>query len=128
MRWADINYTHKYTNPPETTVNTVQSHKGEFGLYKRIVELPRTSVNQLARTQNPVVLISCVNSVLTTDTISQSGPFVPQRYHNPMSLPVCPVPLEVLGSDKRAVFVSPCPSLSPSVLERVWLRIRRPLG
>src|SRR5215208_2113044 len=117
MRWADINYTHKYTNPPETTVNTVQSHKGEFGLYKRIGELPRTSVNQLARTQNPMVLISCVNSVLTSDTISQSGPFVPQWYHNPMSLPVCPVPLEVLDSDKSAVLslrVPPCRPLSLS--------------
>ncbi len=49
---AYINYTNKYTNPPETTVNNEQPHKGEFGLDKRVFEQPATTANVLRLTLN----------------------------------------------------------------------------
>src|SRR5215216_3441063 len=54
------------------------------------------------------------------------GVVVPQRYHNPVSLPAPPCPFESDESLIKALFCLPlCPSMSPRVLERVWLRIRR---
>ena len=98
-------YTNQYTDPPETTVNDEQPHMREFSLDTRVLQQPRTRINQPARTQNLVVREHRVGSSPTSGThnLLQNGIKSEQREEAQRERRAYGMPPRVRSSSRTSV-------------------------